>query len=33
MMESKPYASFKYREVKGSRMAYIDEGEGAAILT
>src|SRR5271165_2068922 len=29
---SKPYAELKYREVKGRRMAYIDEGEGDAIV-
>jgi haloalkane dehalogenase len=27
-----PYAKLKYREVNGSRMAYIDEGEGDAIV-
>jgi len=32
MIGSKPYAEFKYREVKGSRMAYIDEGKGDAIV-
>jgi len=31
-MENKPYPRLKYREVKGSRMAYIDEGEGDAIV-
>jgi haloalkane dehalogenase len=29
---SKPYAKLKYREIKGSRMAYIDEGDGDAIV-
>ena len=32
MIESKPYAKLKYREVKNSRMAYIDEGDGDAIV-
>jgi haloalkane dehalogenase len=32
MIGSKPYASLKYREVNGSRTAYIDEGEGDAIV-
>jgi len=32
MIESKPYAKLKHRQVKGSRMAYIDEGEGDAIV-
>ena len=32
MIGSKPYAELKYREVKGRRMAYIDEGEGDAIV-
>jgi haloalkane dehalogenase len=32
MIGSKPYASLKYREVHGSRTAYIDEGEGDAIV-
>jgi haloalkane dehalogenase len=32
MVGSKPYLKLKYREVKGSRMAYIDEGEGDAIV-
>jgi haloalkane dehalogenase len=32
MTGSKPYAKLKYREVKGSQMAYIDEGEGDAIV-
>jgi hypothetical protein len=28
---TKPYAELKYREVKGRRMAYIDEGESIPI--
>jgi haloalkane dehalogenase len=32
MIGSRPYAKLKYREVKGTRMAYIDEGKGDAIL-
>ena len=32
MTGSKPYAKLKYRDVKGSRMAYIDEGAGDAIV-
>ena len=32
MIGSKPYAKLKYRDVKGSRMAYIDEGDGDAIV-
>ena len=32
MIGSKPYAALKYREVSGSRMAYIDEGHGDAIV-
>ena len=32
MIASKPYAQLKYCEVNGSRMAYIDEGEGDAIV-
>ena len=32
MIGSKPYAKLKYRNVKGSRMAYIDEGVGDAIV-
>jgi hypothetical protein len=31
MIGSKSYAKLKYREVKGRRMAYIDEGVGDAI--
>ena len=32
MIGSKPYAKLKYRNVKGSQMAYIDEGDGDAIV-
>jgi len=32
MIGSKPYSTLKYREIKGSRMAYIDEDAGDAIL-
>jgi len=32
MIGTKPYAELKYREVKGRRMAYIDEGDGDAIV-
>ncbi|HVP00226.1 MAG TPA: haloalkane dehalogenase [Bryobacteraceae bacterium] len=32
MITSKPYAELKRREVKGVRMAYIDEGKGDAIV-
>ena len=32
MIGSEPYAKLQYREVNGSRMAYIDEGAGDAIL-
>jgi len=32
MIGNKPYAKLKYREIRGSRMAYIDEGEGDAIV-
>ena len=31
-ISAKPYAEKKYVEVNGSRMAYIDEGEGDAIV-
>ena len=27
-----PYGQLRYRDVKGSRMAYVDEGEGEAML-
>ena len=32
MIGNKPFAKLKYSDVKGSRMAYIDEGAGDAIL-
>jgi len=32
MIGPKPYATLKYRDIKGSRMAYIDEGDGDAIV-
>jgi len=32
MIGSKPYAKLKYREARGRRMAYIDEGDGEAIV-
>ena len=32
MVSAEPYGRLQYREVKGSRMAYIDEGEGDAIV-
>jgi len=32
MIGSKPYAELKYRDINGIRMAYIDEGEGEAIV-
>ena len=32
MIGSKPYAELKYREAKDRRMAYIDEGQGDAIV-
>ncbi|MGO9233838.1 MAG: alpha/beta fold hydrolase [Methylocella sp.] len=32
MIGSKPYATLKYREVNGARMAYVDEGDGDAIV-
>ena len=32
MTGSKPYAQLKYREIQRSRMAYIDEGQGDAIV-
>ena len=32
MIGTKPYAKLKYREVKGRQMAYIDDGEGDAIV-
>ena len=32
MTGSKPYANLKYLDVNGSQMAYVDEGEGDAIV-
>jgi len=32
MIGTKPYATLKYREVNGARMAYFDEGDGDAIV-
>jgi len=32
MIGNTPYGQLKYRDVQGSRMAYIDEGEGEAIV-
>lgn len=32
MISAKPYALLKYREILGRRMAYIDEGDGEAIV-
>ncbi len=32
MAGAKPYAQLRFRDVKGKRMAYIDEGEGDAIV-
>jgi haloalkane dehalogenase len=32
MTGASPYGQLKYRDVKGSRMAYVDEGEGDAIV-
>ncbi len=32
MPGAKPYGQLQYKEVKGKRMAYIDEGEGSAIV-
>ena len=32
MVNAEPFGRLQYREVKGSRMAYIDEGEGEAIV-
>jgi len=32
MVGTKPYGQLRYREVNGSRMAYVDEGEGDAIV-
>src|SRR5262249_42506527 len=32
MIQAKPYAAVRFRDVKGKQMAYIDEGEGDAIV-
>ena len=32
MVGAKPYGQLRYREVNGSQMAYVDEGEGDAIV-
>jgi len=32
MFGAKPYAQLRYREVRGKRMAYIDEGAGDAMV-
>ncbi len=32
MVGAKPYAQLQYREVSGNRMAYVDEGDGDAIV-
>ena len=32
MPGSKPYGQLQYKEVNGKRMAYIDEGQGDAIV-
>ena len=32
MVGAKPYGHLRYREINGSRMAFIDEGEGDAIV-
>ena len=32
MISAKPYASLKYQKILGKRLAYIDEGEGDAIV-
>ena len=32
MIQAKPYAALRFRDVKGSQMAYIDEGVGDAIV-
>jgi haloalkane dehalogenase len=33
MSGANPYAQLRFRDVKGGRMAYIDEGEGEAIVS
>ena len=32
MAGAKPYGQLQYKEINGKRMAYIDEGEGDAIV-
>lgn len=32
MPGSKPYGRLQYKEINGKRMAYIDEGQGDAIV-
>src|SRR6476660_7368688 len=32
MVGAKPYGQLHYREVNGNRMAYVDEGDGDAIV-
>jgi pimeloyl-ACP methyl ester carboxylesterase len=32
MAGADPYGKLKHRDVKGSRMAYVDEGEGDAVV-
>ena len=32
MVAAKPYGQLRYREVNGNRMAYVDEGDGDAIV-
>ena len=32
MIGAKPYAELKYRDIRGTRMAYVEEGEGDAIV-
>ena len=33
MFGAKPYGRLQYREVNGKRMAYVDEGQGDAIVS
>jgi len=32
MIGAKPYGQLQYRDVHGKRMAYVDEGDGEAIV-
>ncbi len=32
MPGAKPYGQLQYKEINGKRMAYVDEGEGSAIV-